>query len=398
VYVYSLAEDKSYAITDGMSDATEPGFDASGKYLYFFASKDAGPVNAWFHLSNVDMRATRFLYLALLRKDTPSPFRRESDEEKAAADKPKPDQSGAKKPDAVKIDFDGLERRLLPFPLPAGEYRRLRTGAAGFVFYLAQPPTLPGQTGPANAALMRYDFTKRKADSLVSGVTKYHLTPDGKKALIQAGPETLSIVELAPGVDAAKGKLNLEAVTVRVEPEAEWRQIFDEAWRINRDYFYDPHMHGADWSAMKKKYAVFLPHLTSSADLYRVLRWMLSELSVSHSRAYGEDPSEETKTVRGGLLGADYEIANNRYRFQKVYAGGTWWPKLRAPLAVPGADVKAGEYLLAVRGADLRPPTNLYALFENTADKSIEITVGPMRGHKAVIVGNLGQHFLQLAG
>ena len=377
VLVYSLAEGQSHAVTDGMSDATEPEFDPSGKYLYFFASTDAGPVNAWFNLSNADMRATRSVYLALLRKDTPSPFLPESDEEKAAEDKPKADQSETKKPESVKIDFDGLDRRLLPFPLPAGDYRRLRTGAAGLVFYLAHPPTLPEEIGPANAALMRYDLTKRKSDTLVSSITSYRLTPDGKKALIQAGPETLSIVELAPGADATKGKLNMEAVTVRVEPEAEWRQIFDEAWRINRDYFYDPGMHGADWSAMKKKYAVFLPHLTSSADLYRVLRWMLSELSVSHSRADSEEQIEEPKTVPGGLLGADYEIANGRYRFKKVYAGVAWWPKLRAPLTVPGVDVKAGEYLLAVRGLDLRPSTNLYALFENTADKSIEITVGP---------------------
>src|SRR5262249_32151960 len=136
VYVYSLAEDKSYAVTDGMSDATEPAFDAAGKYLYFFASKDAGPVNAWFNLSNLDMRATRFLYLALLRKDTPSPFLRESDEEKAGEEKPKPHQPGAKKPDPVKIDFDGLDRRLLPFPLPAGDYRPPLSRPPGFRSYL----------------------------------------------------------------------------------------------------------------------------------------------------------------------------------------------------------------------------------------------------------------------
>src|SRR5207249_1675379 len=127
--------------------------------------------NAWFNLSRADMRSTRSLYLALLRKDTPSPFLRESDEEKGGQDKPKADQSGAKKTEAVRIDFAGLNRRLLPFPQPAGDYRRLRAGSAGFVFYLAHPPTTPGQTGPDRAALMRYDVTKRKADTLLSNIS-----------------------------------------------------------------------------------------------------------------------------------------------------------------------------------------------------------------------------------
>jgi tricorn protease len=377
VYVYSLAEDKSHAVTDGMSDATDPAFDASGKYLYFFASTDAGPVNAWFNLSRADMRATRSLYLALLRKDTLSPFLRESDEEKGTDDKSKGEPAGAKSPAHVKIDFDGLDRRLVHFPLPAGDYRQLRPGAAGFLLYLAQPATLPGETDPAKPNLMHYDLTKRKSETLVSNVIGYRPTPDGKKALVHTGAKTLSIVELNPGADPGKTALRMEAVSVRIDPPAEWQQMFDEAWRINRDCFYDPGMHGADWPAMKKKYAAFLPHVTSSDDLYRVIRWMLSELAVSHSRAFPGEPIDEPKTLPGGLLGADYEIANGRYRFKKVYGGVAWWPNLRAPLRAPGVDVKAGEYLLAVHGVELRPPANLYALFENTADKSLELTVGP---------------------
>jgi tricorn protease len=187
----------------------------------------------------------------------------------------------------------------------------------------------------------------------------------------------LSIVELNPGADPNKSKLKMEVVSIRVDPAAEWPQIFEEAWRINRDYFYDPGMHGADWPAMKKKYGAFLSHLTSSADLYRVIRWMLSELSVSHSVAFPGEASDLPRTVPCGLLGADYEIASGRYRFKKVYGGVAWWPSVRAPLTAPNVDVNAGEYLLAVRGVDLKPPTNLYVLFENMADRSIEITVGP---------------------
>jgi len=370
IYVYSLAKDESRAVTDGMSDATEPAFDASGKYLYFLSSTDAGPSNHWFNLSGRELRATRALYLALLRKGMPSPFAKESDEEKAG------EKKEDEKPGPVKIDFDGLGRRLLPFPVPAADNRRLAAGGPGQVLYLSQPPPQPGQQG--GAALMRYDLGQRKGETLLSGVNDYRSTPDGKKALVTTDPETWSIVELAPGADAAKGKLNLDAAEVRVEPRAEWAQIFDEAWRINRDYFYDPNMHGADWPAMKKKYAEFLPYVTTSDDLYRVIRWMLSELTVSHGWvAPGDPPFEAKAAIGGGLLGADYEIANGRYRFRKVYEGAAWWPEMRAPLAAPGVDVKAGEYLLAVRGVDLRPPTDVYAPFLNTGDESVEITVGP---------------------
>jgi tricorn protease len=379
IYVHSLAKGESRAVTDGMSDATEPAFDASGKYLYFLASTDAGPANQWFNLSSRYLRANRALYLALLGKDTPLPFLRESDEEKPEEkeEKEKEKKDEPDKPEPVEIDFDGLDRRLLPFPLPAGDYRTLAAGGAGQILYLSQPAVLPGQPA-GGAALMRYDLSQRKGETLLSDVNDYRSTPDGKKALVTTDPETWSIVELAPGADAAKGKLNLEAAEVRVEPRVEWPQIFDEAWRINRDYFYDPGMHGADWPAMKEKYAAFLPHLTSSEDLYRVLRWMLSELSVSHIWVAPGDRAVEPKAgTGGGLLGADYEIANGRYRFRKVYGGVPWWPDLRAPLAAPGVDVKAGEYLLAVRGVDLRPPADVYTPFANTGDESVEITVGP---------------------
>jgi tricorn protease len=160
-------------------------------------------------------------------------------------------------------------------------------------------------------------------------------------------------------------------------PRDEWPQIFDEAWRINRDYFYDPGMHGADWKAIRKKYKAFLPHLSCRGDLDRVIRWMLSELAVGHSYLRPGERRHERKSVPGGLLGADYEIHDGRYRFKKVYGGLNWNPELRSPLTAPGVDVKAGEYLLAVRGTELKPPTEVYSLFENTADKSIEITVGP---------------------
>src|SRR5262249_3980605 len=160
-----------------------------------------------------------------------------------------------------RIDLEGLDRRLVAFPLPAGDYRSLRVGEARQVYYLAQPPALPGVSEPPAAALMHYDVAKRKSESLLSGGTAFVPSHDGKKALVTLARERMSVADLAPGVDPNKSKLNLEAVEVRVEPRAEWKQIFDEAWRLNRDYFYDPNTHGADWPAVKRKYEAFLPHV-----------------------------------------------------------------------------------------------------------------------------------------
>jgi tricorn protease len=387
VHAYELAAGKSTPVTDGLGDAVDPVFDAGGKYLYFFASTDAGPVNQWFAQSNADLKRNRSVYLAVLKRGVPSPLARESDEEKAADEgvkdkKAEKDEKAGKpkaSPEPVVIDFEGLGQRIVALPVPPGDYDDLQAGKAGQVFFLEtqHAPASP-QGPPPGATLKRFDLVKRKTESVLSGVRSYTLSGDGKKALTFALPPAWSIIDVSgPPATPGKGKVNVEAVEVRIDPRAEWRQIFDEAWRVNRDYFYDPGMHGADWPAIKRKYAAFLPHLATRGDLDRVLRWMLSELAVGHSGLAPGERLHERKRVPGGLLGADFEEADGRYRFKKVYGGLNWSPELRAPLTAPGVEIKVGEYLLAVRGTDLRPPTEVYSLFENTANKSIEITVGP---------------------
>jgi tricorn protease len=402
VFLYDTRADKSSVVTDGLADAVDPVFDAGGKYLYLLGSTDAGPVNQWFAQSNQDVRARRSVYLVVLKKGVPSPLARESDEEKgeAKADKPK-EKEKTDGPAETVIDLDGIDQRIIPLPIPAAEIGDLQAGPAGQVFYL-QANRAPGP-GPQSGTLFRFDLAKRKAEPVVGGIVDYTVAGGLKKALVAApgGPGTQgldwSIIELSgTSAEKPKTKLNLDAVEVRVEPRAEWKQIFDEAWRVNRDWFYDPTMHGADWAAVKTKYEPFLPHVTGSGDLYRVISWMLSELAVGHSYTTPGERARETKAVPGGLLGADYEVANGRYRFRKVYGGLNWSPELRSPLTAPGVDVTAGEYLLAIRGADLRPPTNIYSLFENTANKSIEITVGPNpdgAGSRTVTVEPLASEF-----
>lgn len=407
VYAYSLETGKATAITDGLTEATEPVFDAGGKYLYFLSSNDTGMSKHGFSQSAADSRAPRWsINLVVLNKDLPSPFLRENDEEKGESEKPLTKGEKKDRDAAFAIDFADIDQRILSFPLPTGNYAGLSAGAAGQLFYLTRAETEGGRGGPGGGAtLNRYDLERKRAAVVQSGVGSYELTPDGRKLLYSTGgnwfitsaaggggaPPTGLLGGAAPrpggrpgaapapaASEGGDGKLNFDTVEVRVEPRAEWKQIFEEAWRINRDFFYDPNMHGADWPAMKTKYAQFLPHLTSSADLYRVIRWMLSELAVGHSyiTSFGERPFER-KTVPGGLLGADFEVKGDRYAFKKIYGGLNWSAAMRSPLTAPGVNVKEGEFLLAVNGKELKAPTEIYSLFENTAGKLIDITVGP---------------------
>jgi len=376
VYVYSLAQDKSFPITDGLTEVSEPVFDQSGKYLYFFGSTDAGPVKEWFAQSNEDMRLRNSIYVAVLRKGIPSPLAKESDEEKGVQKEEKPPEA-PKTPEPFSIDLDGINDHILAIPVHPGNYGGLQPGAAGQFYYLeVDPNSFDPNTGEVSGVLHQYDLGKRKDEAFMNGVSGYQVSADRKKVLYFAH-QTIGIVAAAPKPQPGEGKVNIDAVQVRIDPRTEWKEIFDDAWRINRDYFYAPNMHGNDWKAVHQKYAAFLPDLATRNDLNRVMQWMFSELGVGHHRLGGGDFLYQPKSVPGGLLGADYTVENGRYKFTKVYGGLNWNPGLRSPLTEPGVDVKAGEYLLAVRGQDLRPPTNLFSMFENTAGKLIDITVGP---------------------
>lgn len=379
-FVYNVNDETSHAVSDGLSDVASPVFDKNGKYLYFLSSTDAGPVKHWFAMSNNDMELSNSIYVAVLQDDGKNPLAPKSDEEsgtKKAEGKSdeKYDKEGksdaankVKSKSKIKIDFENLDQRILALPVPSGAYTALQTGEAGKVYYVRR-------SRDRESTLAAFSIKDQKETKLLDGATGFVLTPDGKKLLYIQG----STFGIAPAgkISPGTGKLAMGKIEIRIDPQAEWQQIFNEVWRINRDYFYDPNMHGADWDAMKVKYQPMVAQCVTRDDLNRVLMWMCSEIGVGHHRVGGGDERRSPKSVGGGLLGADYEIAENRYRIKKVFGGLNWNGSMRAPLTEPGVRIGEGEFILAVNGTEITAADNLFAHFENTAGKSVEVKVGP---------------------
>ncbi len=412
VFVYSLDDSKISQVSDGMSDALSAHFDKNGKYLYFTASTDIGPTNGGLDMSSYPLRSTRSVYAVVLKKDLPSPLAPESDEEKVAEDKKddaKP-ADGEKKPEAaqaagrpadkkeppkVTIDFDNISQRIIALPIPARNYAGLLTGKAGILFIAEFPQGPPAPGAPSGLTIQKFDLDKRKLDQVIAGVQGFDVSANGEKLLYRQGPAWFIASAITP-IKPGDGRLKIEEMEVYVDPRAEWNQIYHEVARLERDFFYDPNLHGMDLESTVKKYEPYLNGLGHRNDLNYLFQEMYGEMTVGHLRVEAPGNVPRPNFVAGGLLGADYKIENGRYRFAKVYNGENWNPQLRAPLTQPGVNVAAGEYLLAVKGRNLTASDNLYQLFESTAGKQIVIKVGPnsdgtgAREVTVVPVGNEG--------
>ena len=406
IFVYSPEEGKSHQVTDGMSDARFPAFDKGCKLLYFTASTDIGLSVGWLDLSSFDRPVKRSVYAAVLKKGEPSPVEPESDEEKVAGEKKDENAKDAGKeqnaagsdknkdaqkkeaegkeaekkeePPKVTIDFADLGQRIVALPIKAANYVSLDAGKAG-VLYLSEIADVPSIDGPNPIAVSKFTLKERKMEPFLDAVSAFAVSFNGEKALYRKGPGPNApwfIVSTLAAPKPGEGALKLDGMEVRVDPRAEWNQMYHEVWRIQRDFFYDPHFHGLDLAAAERKYAPYLKGVGGRADLNHLFQEMLGEMTVGHMFVGGGDIPKAPK-VSGGLLGADYSIENGRYRFERIYNGENWNPDLLAPLTQPGVDVKVGEYLLEVNGQQVHPPESVYRYFENTAGKQVKIKVGP---------------------
>jgi len=418
VHLYSLAESKITPVTTSMTNSYSPVFDPDGKYLYFLSDRDFNEVLGSIDFEFANPKTTR-IYVVTLRKDEASPFLPLSDETqikkeenkdelttppgKEAANKSKGEVKGKKKesesksgendkdkakkdekekPKEFRIDLDGIQARVVALPIDPAVINTY-LAAKGFIYYSTTP--VQGLSGPLpgeSPAIRVYDLKERKDKVFLEGAQRFALSFDGSKLLYEAeggrDGHSYGIVDAKP--DGPKkvgdGALNLGGMRAQINPPEEWKQIFNEVWRQERDYFYEASMNGVDWEKMRDKYAQLLPYVADRYSLTYIMGEMIGELSNSHTYV-GRGDYPDLHAVNVGVLGVDFEAdpASGVYRFKKIYSGENWDQRIRSPLTEPGVTVKEGDYLIAVNGRTLRTPQNPYELFVNTANETVTLTV-----------------------
>lgn len=436
-FAYAIETGRATQLTDGLSDVAFPRFDRNGKYLYFTASTSVGLGAGWLDMSSMGRAVDGAAYVMVLRKDLPSPVAPQSDEENASeeprpgpksasthphdearsdpAPNPVPDASSetssdlpagpapdsdkpqghSSPPARVTIDFDGLDQRIMALPIERANFAGLEVGAEGVIYTLTKPSAqtdedLQNHEDQPAQTLSRFDFKKRANKALASDVQSdsFSVSADGTHMLLERKKDWIVAPADAPlkpaGSDNpaspdnkdAQHTLKLAQVSVRVDPRAEWRQMFYETWRIERDFFYDPRLHGLDEQAAIRTYAPFLPGLGARQDLNVLFQEMTGHIAVGHTFIRGGDLPDQPK-AKVGLLGADYVVSDGNWKITRILRGENWNPKLVAPLSQPGIQVKEGEFLLAVNGRPIPVDQEIYAAFDGLADTRTVLTVGP---------------------
>lgn len=360
IMLHELSTGKNHQLTDGMSDAMSPVWDANGKYLYFLSSTDFALNTGWLDMSSYDRPVNYALYVTVLDKDESSPLAPKSDE--ASEEKEEKDSSEP----TVKIDFEGIEHRMLALDIPGRNYTALMPAPKNHIFYLESIPNERGST------LHRYSLKDRKATEVTTKVNEATVSLDRELVLFRAGSQWKTMKAKGDGKSAKS--LNTKGIQVKVNPAAEWQQIFREGWRYQRDFLYVNNTHGAPWDKVYEWYQPWVANVKHRTDLNYIVDIVGGEISVGHSYTRGGDlPS--VKRIPIGLLGADYKMDGGFYQFAKIYSGGNWNPNLKAPLVGPGLDINENDFLISVNGVPVTSQQNLYSYFEGLSGKQVQIEV-----------------------
>ncbi len=375
IFLFDTKSGTRTQVSSGYYADAGPVFDPDGQYLYFLRNSAFVPIysdveNTWIYANTTQIAAVP------LRASVPSPLAPKNDEEAAKRDSTAADTTKGKKPDAAKpkatavdIDLAGFESRVVLLPPEAGNYADL-AAASGKVLYRRTPRTGAGPSDK-KSPLVYWDLKDRKEETVIDDAAGLDLSFDGQKVLVAQQPRRFAIVDVKPGQKFDK-PLRTNELTMTVDPRAEWQQIFADVWRFERDYFYDPGMHGVNWSAERARYGKLLDASVTRSDVNFAIGELISELSSSHTYRGGGDL--ETGPRRGiGLLGVDWSLENGAYRIKKIIAGAPWDAEVRS--ALTGVDVKEGDYVLAVNGVPLDPKQDPWAAFDGLADQTVKLTV-----------------------
>ncbi len=365
ILLYSIDDGKRYRITDAFFDDDDVCFDPSGKYLYFSSSRTFSPIFGFSFEFDVYPRLEN-ICLMTLQRDIPSPYLLESDEE---SDRDEKDEEAVT--DDIKIDVEDMDQRIVTIPVPPGHYYNLLV-ANDKICYLER---IGFDIEKRKYSLHCYDLKVKKDATLLKNIDDYSLSSDGKFILYKS-EQIYGIVEVvAKEYAIGDGVLQTEHIEMKIDRGAEIKQIFADSWRLQRDFFYDPDMHGLDWEKTRETFAQFLPHVADRADLTRIIMWMFSELGASHTYVWSS--RDERNTVSVGLLGAEFDLhkSSGFYTFKKIYRGEPWQQGRESPLTRPGSRVYEGEFLISIEDEIVQYPHTPFTYLENTVGKEIRIRV-----------------------
>lgn len=397
VFLYDTQRNQRHQVTSGFYSAFEPVFDPEGKYLYFFTARHFQP--SYSAMDNTWVYANATVIAAVpLRRDVPSPLAPRNDEEPvrevsgAAQQQEKKEgatTSSSASPAPVAIDLDDFERRLVVLPPKPGNYGELAAIPGKVLYHKHVRTGADDQKNP----IVAYDLKERKEETIVDDANTFLVSADGKKLLVRH-QNRFAIVDPRPNQKLDK-PLATASLETTVDPRAEWRQLFADAWRFQRDYFYDPGMHGVDWEAMRRHYAPLIEDAVSREDVNFVIGELIAELNASHAYRSGGDLEQPAR--RGvGMLGVDFALENGAYRIARIIDGAPWDSEVRSPLARPGVDVREGDYLLAVNGTPLDVSKDPWAAFQGLAGETVALTVNSrptLDGARTVLVETLSSEY-----
>ncbi len=383
ILLYSMDTGKITPVTDDMTQSWSPSFDPKGRYLYFLSNRSYAPTMGVVDQDHVFLNMTT-PYLAVLAANAPSPFAPESGDEPASEKAPAAKEKKAEeKPvqPAVQIDLAGLRERIIPVEgIEPGMYFHLEAADKGFL-YLSQPepafenryPSVTDTTG-GKYDLKVYSLEDKESSDGIKGINNYHLSAGRNKLAYRAGSK-FGVIDASGKGKAGDGAVDLSDAKFKIERLPEFAQMFNEAWRIERDWFYDGNMQGTDWPAMREKYDKFLPDCGNRSDLNYLIGEMIGELNAGHTYVWGGDLGNDAKRAGTGLLGCNFaaEEGTPYPRIAKIYAPKDADAELRAPLGEPGCGIKEGDYLIAVDGQRASSKENIYGLFENKAGKIVTL-------------------------
>lgn len=390
IFLFDTKEGKSTQVTSGYYSDNTPSFDPDGKYLYFATNRTFTPIysdydNTWIYPNSTTIAAVP------LSDETPSPLAPKDDsvavkKEEAKKEKGKDEAKKDEKQKETKITLAGFEDRVVILPPAAGNIGGIEA-VSGKVVYLRVPNS---GSSDKKKPLMYYDLDKREEKTIADDVDAFEVSADGKKVLV-AKSGNYSVVDVAENQKMDK-KMPTAQLMMTVDPKAEWKQIFTDVWRFERDFFYDPNMHGVDWNEMRVRYGKLLDNCVTRWDVNFVIGELISELSSSHTYRGGGDVDDGPVT-NFGYLGVDWELSNGAYRIKDIVADAPWDTEVRSPLLQPGVKVDKGDYVLAVNGQPLDVTKAPWASFAGLADKTIELTVNSkptMEGSHTVLVKTIG--------